>query len=78
MYSIDETVPFPIETNASYHSISASLNQSGRPVAFFLRTLSTSERKHSSTEMVAQAVVEALHKWRHYLTGCHFILLTDQ
>ena len=35
--SIDEVVLFTIETNASYHSIATSLNQSGRLVAFFLR-----------------------------------------
>ena len=41
--SIDEAVPFTIETNALYHGIAALLNQSGRPAAFFLRTLSTSK-----------------------------------
>ena len=52
-YSIDETVPFTEETDVLYLSIAASRNQSGKPVAFFLRILSTRERKHSSIEKEA-------------------------
>ena len=74
LYSIDETVLFTVETNASYHSIEASLNQSSRPVAFFS---STTEWKPSSLKKETQAVVAVLHKWRHYLTECHFTLLID-
>ena len=38
--AIDSTVPFVVKTDASDHAIIATLNQSGRPVAFFTRTLS--------------------------------------
>ena len=78
VYSIDETIPFTVETYASYHGIGVSLNQSGRQVAFFSKTLNISKRKHSSIEKEAQAFAESLHKWRHYFTGCHVTLLTDQ
>ncbi|KAG7178158.1 pol Retrovirus-related Pol polyprotein from transposon-like 6 [Homarus americanus] len=40
--SIDKTIPFLVETDASDSSIAASLNQAGRPFAFFSRTLSQS------------------------------------
>ena len=76
--AIDETVPFIVETDASDHAIAATLNQSGRPVAFFSRTLSGSEQRHSAVEKEAYAIVEALRKWRHYLLGNHFQLITDQ
>ena len=76
--AIDDSVPFVVETDASEHAIAATLSQNARPVAFFSRTLSDSERRHSSVEKEAYAIVEALRKWRHYLIGRHFQLITDQ
>ena len=55
-----------LETDASDHSLSATLNQGGRPVAFFSRTLNVHERHHPSVEKDACAIVEAARKWRHY------------
>ena len=54
------------------------LNQNGKPVAFYARTLSTSEQRHSAMKKEAYAVVEALRKWKHLLLGKHFTLMTDQ
>ena len=45
---------------------------------FFSRTLSKAEQKHSGVEKEAAAIVEAVRKWKHYLTGKHFILITNQ
>ena len=67
-----------VETDASDSAISASVRQHGRPVAFFSRTLSKSERRHTTIEKEAYAIVEALRKWRHYLIDRHFYLITDQ
>ncbi|XP_068224969.1 uncharacterized protein [Palaemon carinicauda] len=60
------------------HAIAATLTQNNRPVAFFSRTLTRSEQGHSAVEKEAYAIVEALRKWRHYLIGHHFKLITDQ
>ena len=76
--SIDNEAQFVVETDASDKAIAATLNQQGRPVAFFSRTLSQTEQRHSSVEKEAYAVVEALRKWKHYLIGRHFKLITDQ
>ena len=76
---IDENVPFSIETDASENAISATLNQHNRPVAFFSRMLlSKNELRHSSIEKEACAIVEAMRKWAHFLSGRHFTVITDQ
>ena len=76
--TIDNTLPLVVETDASDYAIAATLNQSGRPVAFVSRALTGSEQRHSSVEKEAYAIVEALRKWRHYLLGNHFTIITDQ
>ena len=78
LLAIDSSLPFEIETDAVEHAIAASLTQNGRPVAFFLRTLTSAEQKHSSVEKEAYAIVEAIRKRRHLLLGEHFKLITDQ
>ena len=67
-----------IETDASDIALSARLNQNGRPIAFFSRTLQPHEKRHPAIEKEAAAIVEACRKWRHYLYNSRFRLVTDQ
>ena len=77
--AIDEEAPFQVETDASEFALAGTLNQNGRPVAFFSRTLSKAESKHSAVEKEAAAIIESVRKWKHYLSGNKkFTLITDQ
>ena len=78
LQTIDEKLPFTVETDASDFALAAILNQGGRPVAFFSRTLHKSEKSHPAVEKEACSIVEALRKWKHFLCGRHFVLYTDQ
>ena len=75
---IDYEGSFVVETDASDFCIAATLNQKGRPVAFFSRTLNPSEINHPAVEKEAAAIVESICAWRHFLIGRRFELITDQ
>ena len=51
--AIDENLLFDVETDASEVAIVATLNQAGRPVAFFSRTLQGPEVRLPSIEKEA-------------------------
>ncbi|KRX92976.1 Retrovirus-related Pol polyprotein from transposon 17.6 [Trichinella pseudospiralis] len=76
--AVDENLPFELETDASDVAIAAVLNQLGRPVAFFSRTLQGPEKRYAAIEKEAQAIIEAIRHWKHYLTRRHFTIKTDQ
>ncbi|GFT05383.1 retrovirus-related Pol polyprotein from transposon opus [Trichonephila clavipes] len=76
--TIEDDIPFRVETDSSDFAIGATLSQAGCPVAFLSRTLHASELRHSSPEKEAYAIVESLRHWRHFLMGKHFEVFTDQ
>lgn len=76
--TIEAYIPFRVQNYASEFAIGVTRSQAERPIAFFSRTLNTSERNHSSIEKEAYAIVESLRNWRHYLIGRHFEVFTDQ
>lgn len=73
---------FVLITDASDVGIGAVLGQEYedgylRPIAFWSRKLSETERNYSATEREALAVVFFVNKFRYYLLGRHFLLKTD-
>ena len=76
--AIDETIPSEVETDESDVALAATLSRDSSPVAFFSRSLQGSELKHAAIEKEAQAIIEAIRHWSHFLTDRHFTLRTDQ
>ena len=76
--AIDEDQKFVVETDASNVAISATLNQNGKPVAFFSRTLNKPQKKYPIVEKEAMSIVEAIKNWSHFLRRKKFKLITDQ
>ena len=74
----DEGIPFVVECDASETTLSATLNQGGRPVDFMSRTLQGSEMHCPHVEKEATAIIEAVRKWEHLLARQHCTIITDQ
>jgi len=65
---INQDILFVAETDVSHIAVSATLNQNGRPVALYSRSLNKSDLNLSSVEKEATAIVETVRKWSHLLT----------
>ena len=76
--AIHESIPFEVETDASDFAIAATLNQAGRHVAFFSRTLHGPEALHAAIEKEAQAIIETVRHWKHNLIKRRFAQKTTQ
>jgi hypothetical protein len=74
----DFTKPFILKADASDKSIGAVLMQEGKPIAFLSKSLGTRSAEMSTYEKEAMAIIEALKKWKYYLSEANLILGTDQ
>jgi hypothetical protein len=69
--------PFEVVADASQFALGAVLLQDGHPVCFESRKLIPAERNYTTGEQELLAVVHALKKFRVYLLGTQFTLVTD-
>ncbi|XP_004296076.1 PREDICTED: uncharacterized protein LOC101299658 [Fragaria vesca subsp. vesca] len=73
----DFSKPFVVETDTCGSGIGAVLSQEKRPVAYLSKALSPSHQTLSTYDKEMMAILFAVGKWRHYLLGNRFTILTD-
>ena len=73
----DFTIPFDIYTDASSRQLGAVICQRNRPIAFFSRKLSETQRKYSVTELELLSIVECLKEFKGMLWGQRIKVYTD-
>lgn len=73
--------PLIVETDASGVTIAGKLSQNGQPVDSLSRTLSATEKLHSTVERGAQAIIESLNALRantDCIVGCIVTYLQEK
>ena len=73
----DFTKVFEIYTDASAYQLGAVITQDNRPLAFFSRKLTDTQRKYSVTEIELLAIVETLKEFKGMLWGQDIKVFTD-
>lgn len=69
---------FTLETDASGIGIGAVLSQGGHPIAYYSQKLSPRTQKTPTYHCEMFAITQSVAKWRQYLLGRRFTIITDQ
>lgn len=73
----DFNKPFCLTTDASNVALGGVLSQSGKPIAFYSRTLNSAEKNYSTIEKELLSIIENCKHFRPYLFGRKFTVKTD-
>ena len=65
------------DADASGYGLDGVLLQSGRPIAFWSKTMLPAEKNYHVTEQELLAVTELLRAFSSYIDGVHFTLITE-
>ena len=71
------SIPFEVYTDASSRQLGAVIVQNNRPLAYFSRKLSETQRKYSVTELELLSRVETLKEFKEILWGQRIKVYTD-
>ena len=74
---LDFSHPFIVETDAFGTTMGAVLMQQGRPILFFNKKFTPKLQCVSKYVRELHAMTTAIRKWRQYLLGHKFTILTD-
>lgn len=78
--TVDPTLPFTIQTDASDFALGAVLSQPDpeikvlHPIAYYSRKLLPAERNYTVHDKELLAIVAAFQNWRHYLAGSPHVI----
>ena len=73
----DFQVPFTVETDASGNGMGAVLSQKGHPIAYFSKPFTQKLLSASTYVRELFAITSVVKKWRQYLLGHQFTIITD-
>ncbi|XP_040870975.1 uncharacterized protein [Glycine max] len=73
----DFHLPFTVETDASGIGMGAVLSQQGHPIAYFSKPFTAKLLRSSTYVRELFAITAAVKKWRQYLLGHPFTIVTD-
>lgn len=77
----DFSLPFIIETDSSDLAVGAVLAQVHdgvrKPIAYYSKKLSSTQRRYSATERECLAVLLSIENFKHFIEGSQFIIQTD-
>lgn len=77
----DFNLPFIIETDSSDLAVGAVLaqvqNGERKPIAYYSKKLSSTQRRYSATERECLAVLLSIENFKHFIEGSQFIIQTD-
>uniref|UniRef100_A0A5S6Q2E4 Reverse transcriptase domain-containing protein n=1 Tax=Trichuris muris TaxID=70415 RepID=A0A5S6Q2E4_TRIMR len=82
LVGFDESLPIILTCDASQYGIGAVLaHDMGRgaeaPIAFYSRTMTSTERNYAQIDREALAIVSSVRKFHDYLYGHRFTIVTD-
>ncbi|XP_017892179.1 uncharacterized protein K02A2.6-like [Ceratina calcarata] len=66
-----------LQTDASSKGLGACLMQGGKPLSYFSRSLTDTEKQYAQIEKEFLAITSAVEKFKNYLYGNKFKVLTD-